>query len=747
VKTEIRRVGVDNDVDDDGGGGGGGGGDRTMMVGETFTTQLDAVNNDRHLQPSNKDHFDDDLLPSYELADTIMRGIRDIELSLTTSEIHHQSSSIEKHGPHRYGDSNNSSSNKDRMYNFGMEEDEVIVPPLGRKEIRVKRSKSNNRMIGAAFIVDDNHSDDSNDDKDDDDDNNNGNNNHIPSSIKKSFIRSSRLRDRSLSSSLLLHTARNNNNNNNNTQFMDFTRISFNPNSIENRAYASKRTINVTSTTTHATTTVAAAATTLSTTTSTTTTSATTTTSTTTAATSTSAVVTTTSTVLPSIESIASPSHKLSQSITYPHSTAPTSPSSALVLSLQPLHHDALAPTTTSSSTTITTTTPTTFGERRTRHMNSIIYESSTTAKLSSRTSSKLLRGSIMSTGAQQQHLSSQHLSGQHLSGQHLSGQHLSGQHLSDRQMLGSAMTAGGKESPMMQTQVTFVNNDSNYHIHYDRNRSSSSSSSSSSSNVRKIHSPLSIDPDGNSNINTEAMIAQLRQATVYDSTRQPFPPLKLDEVVNIITNIVHPLTTTTTIPSPQSSVQPSPVRKSPRAHKVGAIVSKSGFSSIDWSTPSNKPNCYPVLWSIGSSGHDHDPTVDQHHTHLNHHHQPHQQHGDNIASVNQNTTNTASVTTTTTNNNTPNRKLSRHMNPQSPTQQQQQSPIIAQHNLPVDYTAMMENRIESIIVNNLDSIIKHTTPAVDGGAIDFLSVAGQKRNTDQKSSNREKVTNARLYM
>jgi len=730
VKTEIRRVGIDNDVDvdvDDGGG------DRTMMVGETFTTQLDAVNNDRHLQPSNKDHFDDDLLPSYELADTIMRGIRDIELSLTTSEIHHQSSSIEKHGPHRYGDSNNS--NKDRMYNFGMEEDEVIVPPLGKKEIRVKRSKSNNRMIGAAFIVDDNHSDDSNDDKDDDDDDHNGNDNHIPSSIKKSFIRSSRLRDRSLSSSLLLHTVRNNNNNN--TQFMDFTRISFNPNSIENRAYASKRTINVTSTTTHATTTVAA--TNLST---TTTTSATTTTTTTTSATtttSTSAVVTTTSTVLPTTESIASPSHvshKQSQSITHPHSTAHTSPSSALVLSLQPLHHDAPAPTTTTtSSTTITTTTPTptTVGERRTRHMNSIIYESSTTAKLSSRTSSKLLRGSIMSTGAQLQHLSGQHLSGQHLSGQHLSGQHLSGQHLSDRQILGSAMTGGGKESPMMQTQVTFVNNDSNYHIHYDRN-------SSNSSSVRKIHSPLSIDPDGNSNINTEAMIAQLRQATVYDSTRQPFPPLKLDEVVNIITNIVHPLTTTTTtIPSPQSSVQPSPVRKSPRAHKVGAIVSKGGFSSIDWSTPSNKPNCNPVLWSIGSSGQDHDPTVDQHHTHLNHHHQPHQQHGDNTASVNQNTT--------TTKNNTPNSKLSRHMNPQSPTQQQQQSPIIAQHNLPVDYTAMMENRIESIIVNNLDSIIKHTTPAVDGGAIDYLSVAGQKRNTDQKSSNREKVTNARLYM
>ena len=279
-----------------------------MMVGETFTTQLDAVNNDRHFQPSNKDHFDDDLLPSYELADTIMRGIRDIELSLTTSEIHHQSSSIEKHGPHRYGDSNNSSSNKDRMYNFGMEEDEVIVPPLGRKEIRVKRSKSNNRMIGAAFIVDDNHSDDSNDDKDDDDDHN-GNDNHIPSSIKKSFIRSSRLRDRSLSSSLLLHTARNNNNNN--THFMDFTRISFNPNSIENRAYASKRTLNVTSTTTHATTA-------------------------TTTATSTSAVVTTTSTVLPTTESISSPSHvshKQSQSITDPQTTAPIS-SSTLVLSL-----------------------------------------------------------------------------------------------------------------------------------------------------------------------------------------------------------------------------------------------------------------------------------------------------------------------------------------------------------------------------------------------------------------------------
>jgi hypothetical protein len=240
-------------------------------------------------------------------------------------------------------------------------------------------------------------------------------------------------------------------------------------------------------------------------------------------------------------------------------------------------------------------------------------------------------------------------------------------------------------------------------------------------------------------------MIAQLRQATVYDSTRQPFPPLKLDEVVNIITNIVHPFTTTTaTIPPPQSLVQPSPVRKSPRAHKVGAIVNKGGFSSIDWSTPSNKPNCYPVLWSIGSS-HDHDPTVDQHHSHLNHHHQPHQQHRDN-----QSTTNTASVTTST-NNNTPNRQSSKHMNPQSPIQQQQQQgPIITpQHNnsLPVDYTAMMENRIESIIVNNLDSIIKHTTPAIDGGAIDYLSVAGQKRNTDQKSSNREKVTNARLYM
>jgi len=418
------------------------------------------------------------------------------------------------------------------------------------------------------------------------------------------------------------------------------------------------------------------------------------------------------------------------------------------VLSLQPLqtHHGDDAP---SSSNINQLTSPSTGGRKITttavglRQYNTTIDNSTTIHASSSRgaKASKLTKGQIqvvVKNGTQKQQQQQQELN--------------------DRQLLNSAMMRG-KESPLMRTHVTFVNNDSNYTL-FDKDNESGHGS------VNKIHSSLSVDPDGNNNnntsLNTDEMIAQLRQSTVHDS-RQPFPPLKLDEVVNIITNLVQPpppssSTAINNIPPPQSSVQPSPMRKSPRANRVGATVNRGGgsFSSIDWSTPSTKPS-NPVVWSIGNNDHVTSMNnTDHHHSphhnqspHHNHHRDNHTHHDDDQA---YNTSIDISNATTIAAVNTPtNGKSSKLMKP---------SPTVQHNYLPVDrvkiinddrvdsilYATMIENRVESIIINNLDSIIKHTTSAIDGGTMDYLSVAGQKRNTGQ-NSNREKVTNARLYM